>query len=84
MKAVKQAALDAGLADVTCQMLRRSFASIAARRIPDPTEASSLTGHSLDVWVRHHVGRFGPEARAEARERLLADGLGAADEPGVR
>jgi integrase len=62
LKAVKLAALDAGLGDVTCQMLRRSFASIAARRIPDPAEASSLTGHSLDVWVRHYVGRFGPEA----------------------
>jgi hypothetical protein len=35
------------------------------------------------VWVRHYVGRFGPDARAEARERLLAGGLGARDKPRV-
>lgn len=47
------------LGHVTPQTLRRSFASIAARRIPDPAEAAHMTGHSLDVWVRHYVGRFG-------------------------
>jgi hypothetical protein len=36
-----------------------------------------MTGHSLDVWVRHYVGRFGPDARSDARKRLLEGGLGA-------
>jgi integrase len=70
------AALSAGLGHVTPQTLRRSFASIAARRIPDPAEAAHLTGHSLDVWVRYYVGRFGPDAR----KRLLDGGLGVIDE----
>jgi hypothetical protein len=39
-----------------------------------------MTGHSLDVWVHHYVGRFGPEQRAEARRRLLDAGLGAVDD----
>ena len=30
-----------------------------------------MTGHSLDVWVRHYVGRFGSDARENARNRLL-------------
>jgi integrase len=74
--AVKAAATSAGLGHVTPQMLRRSFASIAARRVPDPAEAAHMTGHSLDVWVRHYVGRFGADARADARQRLLDAGLG--------
>jgi integrase len=74
--AVEAAATSAGLGHVTPQMLRRSFASIAARRIPDPAEAAHMTGHSLDVWVRHYVGRFGADARADARRRLLDAGLG--------
>jgi len=78
--AVVQAAEAAGLGRVTPQDLRRSFASIAARRIPDPAEAAHMTGHSLDVWVRHYVGRFGAEQRAEARRRLLDAGLGAVDD----
>lgn len=79
--AVTDAALSAGLGHVTPQTLRRSFASIAARRIPDPAEAAHMTGHSLDVWVRHYVGRFGPDARQDARKRLLDGGLGAAEIP---
>ena len=75
--AVTDAAASAGLEHTTAQDLRRSFASIAARRIPDPAEAAHMTGHSLDVSVRHYVGRFGPAQRAEARARLLAGGLGA-------
>jgi hypothetical protein len=35
-----------------------------------------MTGHSLDVWVRHYVGRGGPAQRAEARARLLEGGFG--------
>jgi integrase len=78
--AVTEAAASAGLGHRTAKDLRSSFASIAARRIPDPAEAAHMTGHSLDVWVRHYVGRFGPEARAEARARLLDGGLGAMDD----
>jgi hypothetical protein len=52
-QAVIDAALSAGLGHVSPQTLRRSFASIAARRIPDPAEAAHMTGHSLDTWVRH-------------------------------
>jgi integrase len=74
------AAAAAGLPYVTAQDLRRSFASIAAREIRDPAEAAHMTGHSLDVWVRHYVGRFGPERRADARARLLEGGLGAVEE----
>jgi hypothetical protein len=33
-----------------------------------------MTGHSLDVRVRHYVGRFGPAK--DARARLLDAGLG--------
>ena len=33
-----------------------------------------MTGHSLDVWVRHYVGRFGSDARENARKRLLEGG----------
>ena len=76
-EAVRTAAAGAGLGHVTPQMLRRSFASIAARRIPDPAEAAHMTGHSLGVWVRHYVERYGADARADARERLLDAGLGA-------
>ena len=78
-KAIAEAARSAGLGHVTPPTLRRSFASIAARHVPDPAEASYLTGHSLDTWVRYYVGRFGAEARADARRRLLAGGLGTAD-----
>jgi hypothetical protein len=59
------------------QTLRCSFASIAARRIPDLAEAAHMTAHSLDVWVRHYVGRFSADAREDARKRLLEGGLGA-------
>ena len=79
-QAVIDAAISAGIGHVTPQTLRRSFASIAARRIPDPAGAAHLTGHSLDVWVRYYVGRFGPDARADARKRLLDGGLGVIDE----
>jgi Phage integrase family len=58
--AVTAAGKAAGLGHVTPQMLRRSFASVAARRVPDPAEASHMTGHSLDTWTRYYVGRFGP------------------------
>ena len=74
--AVTEAGTGAGLGHVTPQMLRRSFASIAAKRIPDPAEAAHMTGHSLDVWVRHYVGRFEADARTDARKRLLDGGLG--------
>jgi integrase len=65
----------AGLGHVTPQALRRSFASIAARRVPDG-RSRAYDRHSLDVWVRHYVGRFGADARADARRRLLDAGLG--------
>ena len=80
--AVTTAAAAAGFGHVTAQDLRRSFATIASRRIPDPYEASHMTRHSLDVWVRHYVGRGGPAQRAEARARLLDGGFGVVvDEP---
>jgi hypothetical protein len=74
--AVIDAAEAADIGYVTAQDLRRSFATIAARRIPDPAEAAFMTGHSLDVWVRHYVGRGGPAQRADARARLLEGGFG--------
>jgi integrase len=77
--AVAAAAEAAGLPRTTSHDLRRSVASIAARDIRDPAEAASMTGHSLDVWVRYYVGRFGPERRADARARLIEGGLGAVD-----
>ena len=55
---------------------QRAHAVQVARRIPDPAEAAHMTGHSPDVWVRHYVGRFGPEQRTDARRRLLDAGLG--------
>jgi hypothetical protein len=67
--------LAAGLGHVTAQTCRRSFTSLTARHVPDPAEAASMTGHGPDTWIRHYVGRFGPEARAEARRRLLDAGL---------
>ena len=36
-----------------------------------------MTGHSLDVWVRHYAGDFGKAQRDEARQRMLAAGFGA-------
>ena len=77
--AVVDAAEAAGSGYITPQDLRRSFATIAARRIPDPAEAAYMTGHSLDTWVRHYVGRGGPAQRADARARLLEGGLGAVE-----
>jgi hypothetical protein len=38
-----------------------------------------MTGHSLYVWVRHYVGRFGADARADSRRLLLDGGLGAVE-----
>jgi hypothetical protein len=35
-----------------------------------------MTGHSLDTWARHYVGRGGPAQRADARARLLDGRLG--------
>ena len=40
-----------------------------------------MTGHTLDTWVRHYVGRGGPAQRVDARARLLEGGLGAVDAP---
>jgi integrase len=77
--AVSKAAAAAGVGYATSQDLRRSFASIAARLIHDPAEAAHMTGHSLDTWVRHYVGRFGASRRDEARARLLESGLGAVE-----
>lgn len=41
-----------------------------------------MTGHSLDVWVRHYVGRGGPAQRADARARLLEGRFGTVEEDG--
>jgi integrase len=75
--AVERAAKAAGLGHVTPQTLRRSFASLAARRGVDPVQAARMTGHSLDVWMRHYAGDYGKAQRDEARARMLAAGFGA-------
>ena len=41
-----------------------------------PAEAAHMTGHALDTWVRHYVGRGGPAQRTDARARLLDGRLG--------
>src|SRR6266540_3977952 len=54
-RAVTDAGEAAGLGHVTPHTLRRSFASLAARRGVDPVQAARMTGHSLDVWTRHYA-----------------------------
>ena len=75
-RAVELAAVSAGLGKVTPHTLRKSVASLAARRGVDPVRASRMTGHSLEVWVRHYAGDYGKAQRDEARARLLASGFG--------
>ena len=36
-----------------------------------PAEAAHMTGHALDTWVRHYLGRGGPAQRTDARARLV-------------
>jgi integrase len=79
-RAVTEAGVSAKLGHVTPQTLRRSFASLAARRGVDPVQAAKMTGHSLDVWTRHYAGDYGKPQRDEARARMLEHGFGAADE----
>jgi integrase len=67
----------AGLGHVTPQTLRRSFASLDARRGVDPVAAAKMTGHSLDVWTRHYADDYGKPQRDEARARMLEHGFGA-------
>jgi integrase len=76
-RAVTAAAVAAGLGHVTPHSLRRSFASLAARRGVDPVQAACMTGHSLDVWTRHYAGDYGKPQRDEARARMLEHGFGA-------
>jgi integrase len=82
-KAVADAGLEAGLGHVTPHTLRRSFASLAARRGVDPVQAARMTGHSLDTWTRHYASDYGKPQRDEARARMLAHGFGVADDPAV-
>ena len=35
-----------------------------------------MTGHSLEVWVRHYASDYGKPQRDEARATLLASGFG--------
>jgi len=74
-RAVEEAATSAGLGKVTPHDLRRSFASLAARRGVDPVQAARMTGHSLDVWTRHYAGDYGKPQRDEARKRLISSGF---------
>lgn len=60
-------------------MLRRSAASLAARRGVDPVQAARMTGHSLEVWHRHYASDYGKAQRDEARAKLLASGFGVAE-----
>ena len=76
-RAIEAAAVSAGLGKVTPHDLRRSFASLAARRGVDPVQAARMTGHSLDVWTRHYAGDYGKSQRDEARKRLISSGFGA-------
>ena len=39
-------------------------------------EAPQITGHSPEVWARHHVRSFGKPQRDEARDRMLEHGFG--------
>jgi hypothetical protein len=59
------------------------FCSLAGRRRVDPVEAAQLTGHSLNVGTRYYARSFGKPQREEARDRMLAHGFGAVDEPDV-
>jgi integrase len=79
-RAVTDAGAAAGLGHVTSHTLRRSFASLAARRGVDPVQAARMTGHSLDVWTRHYAGDYGKPQRDEARARMLEHGF-ATDDP---
>jgi hypothetical protein len=73
-RALAEAATSAGLGYVTPQTLRRSVASLAARRGVDPVQAARMTGHSLDVWTRRYAGDDGKLQRDEARSRMLEHG----------
>ncbi len=78
-QAVIDAAAAAGLGPyLTPHDLRCSFASIAARRIPDPAEAAYMTGHSLDVWISplRRSWRGCATCRRRAPARLLEGGFG--------
>jgi integrase len=79
-RAVEDAGKSAGLGHVTPHTLRRSFASLAARRGVDPVQAAKMTGHSLDVWTRHYAGEYGKPQREEARARMLEFGFGTSEE----
>jgi integrase len=76
VRGVEAAARRAGLGKVTPQDLRCSFCSLSGRRGVDPIEAAQMTGHSLAVWMTSYARSFGKPQRDEARERLLAFGLG--------
>lgn len=82
-RAVEDAGKSAGLGHVTPHDLRRSFASLAARRGVDPVQAAKMTGHSLDVWTRHYASDYGKPQRDEARARMLEHGFGASVECGT-
>ena len=79
--AIEKAAEAAGLGKVTPHDLRRSFASLAARRGVYPVQASRMTGHSLGAWTRQDAGDYGKAQREEARTRMLGAGFGVAREP---
>jgi len=78
-RALAEAATSAELGHVTPQTLRRSVASLAARRGVDPVQAARMTGHSRDVWTRHYAGDYGKPQRDEARAGMLEHGFGAGD-----
>jgi integrase len=76
-RAVEDAGTAAGLGHVTPHVLRRSFASLAARRGVDPVQAARMTGHSLGTWTRFYANDYGKAQRDEARQRMLDAGFGA-------
>ena len=78
-KAVEDAGKGAGLGHVTPHVLRRSFASLAARRGVDPVQAARMTGHTLGTWTRFYASDYGKAQRDEARARMLAAGFGAVE-----
>jgi integrase len=74
-RALEKAGNSAGVGHATPQTLRRSVASLAARRGVDPVQAARMTGHSLDVWTRHYAGDYEEAAarrgtRPHARARI--------------
>jgi integrase len=74
----------AGLGHVTPHVLRRLFASLAARGGVDPVQAARMTGHTPGTWTHLYASDHGKAQRDEARARMLEAGFGAVEERPAR